>query len=299
MKWYADPIENEENRNPTYRALAITFFGNLVLAVIKWIAAGFSGSSALFADAYNSISDVLYSLTLVLGMIIAIRPADMTHPQGHGRFEPLVGLVISGSMFWAGWSAISEAIERIKTGPSVIDPGLPVIVLVISGLIKLLMFRLIGSIAKKIRSRALSAAAKDNLMDVITSLAAVLGVFLSGLVHPLCDPIVGILVGLWIFKAAGGTLHENMSYLTGHGATQEELNDLRSEIRSVPGVLDVHQLYAEYVGTKLRLDVHINLDGSTPLEEVHRIETEIEKRLSARNDVDRIYIHAEPPEELG
>ena len=59
----------------------------------------------------------------------------------------------------------------------------------------------------------------------------------------------------------------------------------------------MHQLYAEFVGTKLRLDVHIDLDGSTPLIEVHNIETNIEKQMAQRGDVEHVFIHAEPKEE--
>ena len=52
-------------------------------------------SSALYSDALNSISDVIYSLMIILGLILAIRPPDSDHPQGHTRFEPLLAIVIS------------------------------------------------------------------------------------------------------------------------------------------------------------------------------------------------------------
>ena len=54
---------------------------------------------------------------------------------------------------------------------------------------------------------------------------------------------------------------------------------------------------AEYIGTRLRLDVHIDLDGSMPLREVHAIETEIENRMAARKDIDHVFVHAEPIDE--
>ena len=87
---------------------------------------------------------------------------------------------------------------------------------------------------------------------------------------------------------------ENVNYLTGHGATEPELYELRDEIASVPGVRGVHQLFAEYVGTKLRLDVHIDLEADMPLSRVHEIETEIEERMAKRRDIDHVFIHAEP-----
>ena len=60
---------------------------------------------------HTPISDVLYSVMLVIGLLIAVRPADISH-QGHRRFEPLVGLVISISMAWAGYQAVADSTIR-------------------------------------------------------------------------------------------------------------------------------------------------------------------------------------------
>ena len=294
MKWYEDPIQNEAYTRDIHRALGITLTGNVLLALIKWLTAKYSGSSALYADAWNSISDVLYSITLITGMMIAMRPADLSHPHGHERFEPVVGLVIGFSMGWAGSHALHEAITKIHRTVDPIEPGAPVLILLISGVIKCIMFVLIRNIAGKTSSKALGNAAEDNLMDTLTSAAAALGILLSRFLHPLADPIAGILLSIWIFRAALHTIFENLNYLTGHGADQKELDELKNEIESVPGVRGVHQLFAEYVGTKLRLDVHIDLDGDLPLNTVHDIETEIENRMALRQEVEHIFVHAEP-----
>lgn len=294
MKWFEDPVRNEAYAHEMRLALAVTLSGNLLLAAVKWLAAAHFGSSALQADAWNSVSDVLYSLTLIIGLLISIRPADLSHPHGHERFEPVVGLVISLSMGWAGVEAFRGAIEKLHGNYSPIEPGLPILVLLFSAGIKCLMFFLIRRIAVKISSKALGSAAEDNLMDTLTSAAAAAGILLSRYIHPLADPLAGILLAIWILRGALKTLSENLNYLTGHGADREELNELRREIEAVPGVIGVHQLFAEYVGTKLRLDVHIDMDPEMPLRTVHEIETEIEQRMARRKEIDHIFIHAEP-----
>lgn len=297
MKWFEDPTRNEGDIRHLHRALWITLCGNILLAAVKWAAAVSSGSSALKADAWNSISDVLYSLTLVIGLLISVRPPDLSHPHGHERFEPVTGLVISLSMGWAGTEALTEAIGKLRGTAVPIEPGLPIIVLLFSAGVKCLMFFLVRNIAKKITSSALENAAEDNLMDTMTSAAAAGGILLSKFIHPFADPIAGILLSVWIFRGALQALSENLNYLTGHGARKDELYRLKQMIEEVPGVRGVHQLFAEYVGTKLRLDVHIDLDGSMPLREVHAIETEIEDRMAGLQDIDHIFIHAEPIEE--
>ena len=297
MKWFEDPVRNEAYAHEMHLALAITLGGNILLAAVKWVAAATFGSSALQADAWNSISDVLYSLTLIIGLLISIRPADLSHPHGHERFEPVVGLVISLSMGWAGFEAFRGAVEKLLGNAVPIEPGLPILVLLFSAGIKCLMFFRIRKIAEKISSKALGSAAEDNLMDTLTSAAAAAGILLSRFIHPLADPVAGLLLAVWILRGALKTLVENLNYLTGHGADSEELNELRREIEAVPGVIGVHQLFAEYVGTKLRLDVHIDLDPDMPLHTVHDIETEIERRMAQRKEIDHIFIHAEPYKE--
>lgn len=294
MKWFEDTVQDNKHIHQMYLALGITFAGNVLLAAGKWAASQYSGSAALKADALNSISDVLYSITLIIGLLISIKPADLSHPHGHERFEPIVGLVISLSMGWAGIAALRESINKFSGGLTPIEPGMPVLVLIGSAFIKFLMFFSIQRIARKITNRALEAAAKDNLMDTLTSISAAAGVILSNLIHPLTDPVVGILLSIWILRTAIMTFIENFNYLTGHGASGETLLELKKEIESVPGVLGVHQLYAEYVGTKMRLDVHIDMDGNMPLDKVHDVETEIENRMAMRKDVEHVFIHAEP-----
>ena len=296
MKYYSDHSDSVNNNHKMYKALIITLCGNIVLALIKSLAARLSGSSALSADAYNSISDVLYSVMLVIGLLIAVRPADISHPQGHRRFEPLVGMVVSFSMAWAGYRAVSGSIDKIIDGPEPFEFGLPVLILICSAVIKAVMYWSINRIARQIQSPTLQTASVDNLMDTITSFTAIIGIIAAQFINPLADPIAGILVSVWIFRAAFNALRENLNFLTGAGATETQREDFQQIIASVPGVLNVHQIFSEYVGTKLLLDVHINVDGGTTLYEVHQIESEIESRLTEIPDVERAYIHIEPPE---
>ncbi len=285
-----DPEEQRKYRT----ALIITIAGNFVLLVIKWIAAGLSGSVALLADAANSASDVLYSILMVLGLWVAQRPADESHPQGHSRFEPLVGLMITISMAFAGYAAAEASIRRFIEGGKSIEIGLPVLVLLIAAGIKAGMFVWIRDLAKKLHSPTLETTARDNLSDVLTSLAAFIGIVGSRYMHPLTDPIAGIAVALWIFRAAYLAAKENLGFLTGAGASEELRSQLVEAAGSVPGVLRVHHAITEYIGPRLVVDMHINVDGNMPLNQVHEISDRVIERLEDFPEVDRAYVHIEP-----
>ena len=181
--------------------MIITLGGNLVLAVTKGFVAWVSGSAAVYSDAANSVSDVIYSLLMVLGLWVATRPPDLSHPQGHERFEPLVGLAVSIAMAFAGYEAARNALERYREAslaPITLD--LPTLVLLASAAIKGGMFVWIRRIGAQLHSPTLTTSARDNLSDVLTSIAAFLGVLGSNLIHPLADPIAGFVVAAWIFR---------------------------------------------------------------------------------------------------
>lgn len=298
MKTVRDYQPAEQTRKSYVRAFYITIIGNLLLVAIKAVAAAFTGSAALYAETANSASDVVYSLLMVFGLLISQKPPDPSHPQGHSRFEPLVGLVVTFSMAFAGYQAAYTSISKLLAGGVVVQPGWPTLVLVVTAITKGLMYYTILQLANKTQSPALHATAQDNLTDVMTSSAAFLGILGSYYVSPILDPVAGLLVSAWIFRAVIGLVLENIKYITGGAADKDVVDRILHITNSVPGVLRVHELVTEYVGPRLVVEMHVNVKGDLPLTEAHRINDEIVNRvLHNVQDVDRVYVHLEPENE--
>jgi cation diffusion facilitator family transporter len=234
---------------------------------------------------------------MVIGLWIAIQPPDLSHPQGHARFEPVVGLVLSLMMSIAGYEALRNSIDRFISGAQAIQFDLPSIVLLASAVLKTGMYVIVRKLAQQTESTSLKTAAQDNLADILTSIAAFVGIIGSSLIHPFFDPIAGVLVALWIFKAAFEAGKENFSFLTGKGANEEVREKIFQTAKSVPGVKNVHHMMSDYVGPKLLVDMHINLPNQASLEEVHAVEDAVIEALQALPEVDRAYVHVEPLEE--
>jgi cation diffusion facilitator family transporter len=297
MQWIRDHQPDPE-RDKAYRtALIITLTGNVLLAVGKGIVSYFTGSAALYADTANSVSDVVYSLAMVLGLWLAIQPPDLSHPQGHARFEPLVGMGVAIMMSIAGYEALRTSLGRFLSGGEVIRLDLPMIILLVSAALKAGMFWSINKLAKRTNSPSLRVTAKDNLSDVLASLAAFFGILGSAFIHPLFDPAAGVIVSLWIFRAVYDAGKENLRYLTGAGADEELREKIIQTANDVDGVQQVHHMMSDYVGPKLIVDMHINLPGHASLEEVHAVSDRVIDALQALPEVDRAYVHVEPFEE--
>jgi len=294
MRWVRD-YKPQTEQNKLYRtAIIITLGGNLLLAAGKGLVAAISGSAAIYADAANSVSDVVYSLLMVLGLWMAMQPPDLSHQQGHSRFEPVVGLLVTMSMAFAGYEAAHNSYLRYVAGGESIALNLPTAVLLLSAAIKAGMFVVIRRIGKQLASPTLNTTAKDNLSDVLTSTAAFVGVLASNWIHPLADPIAGFIVALWIFRQAFLAGKENLGFLTGKSADPEEVKEFIAAAEEIPGVLRVHHIMTDYVGPRLMLDLHINVEGTKTLIEVHEISDLVIKRLEEFPGVDRAYVHVEP-----
>ena len=294
MQWVREYTPQPENKRLYSQAIAITIIGNVLLALGKGLAAYLSGSVAILADAANSLSDVLYSLLMMLGLNVAQRPPDISHPQGHSRFEPLIGMVVALAMATAGLEATRASIERFISGGRAVEAGLPTVILLVSAAIKAGMYLSIRRIAIRVSSPSLRATATDNLTDVLTSIAAIIGVLGSRFINPLLDPIAGLAVAAWIFRAAYRAGRENLQYLTGAGAPPELRSQIIELTQSVPGVIKVHHMMTDYSGPKFVVDLHINVDGKITLTQAHDISEQITDKLTALPDIDRAYVHIEP-----
>lgn len=294
MKRVRSHDENPERQSLYRKAILIAIGGNLFLAVIKGLLAWISGSGAIFSDAANSLSDSFYSLLMGIGLYVSQLPADESHPQGHIQFEPLVSVFIGIAMGVAGGLSFWNSLKILLGEKPSIELGWPSVVLVGAIIIKFIMYRLMENIGDRCHSPAIKASAKDNLVDIISSTAALIGIIGARYLHPAFDPYAGLFVSIWIFKASGEILWENFGYLTGRGASEELANKVVELASQIPDVQDIHHVIAEYIGPRLRIDAHINVDGNMTLSDAHDIGEKVRSKIESLAEVDLVYVHVEP-----
>ena len=225
MQWIRDHKPDPEREKVFQVALIITLGANILLTIVKAVATYYTDSIALYAETANSLSDVVYSIALIFALNIALKPPDLSHPQGHARFEPMVGLLVALMIAIAGYEALRSSISRFISGGSRIEAGLPTIVLLVTAAVKTGMCIVINRLAKAADSPALRASAKDNLTDVLSSGAAFAGILASYYLHPLLDPITGFIISLLIFRTAFDAGYENIKYIKANGYQEYYLHE--------------------------------------------------------------------------
>lgn len=190
------------------------------MAIIAFELVGvyFFASAALLMDALSSLFDVAATIFLIICLKLAAKPPDDDHPFGHGRYEPLVGLLMGLVLFCFGIGLIfhqSVNLASIKTeGP--IHPYAWTIPLVAVLLLEF-CYQNIKRTAKKQNSTALMADAIHYRVDSLTSLFAMIALGL-GAIFPswsqVFDNVGAIAIALFMigmgFFAAKGNFHQLM-----------------------------------------------------------------------------------------
>src|SRR5258705_13349662 len=149
------------------QGLRATFIGltvNSLLAITKLCAGIIGHSHALVADAVESLADILSSIVVWRGLVVAEAPADADHPYGHGKAEPLAAAIVAALMIIAAFGITVQAARAMfipKQGPA---PFTLLILLVVAA-IKEGLFRFVAREARLMESRAVTTDAWHHRSD--------------------------------------------------------------------------------------------------------------------------------------
>jgi cation diffusion facilitator family transporter len=277
-------------------AMGLGIGGNALLFAGK-IAIGLSFQSiSIVSDSLNSLTDIVASLIVLVSVRSSLRDADEQHPYGHKRAQPLAGLVVAIFTGIVGFQIITQSATRLFTGDRMQPGFLPILLVSAVMVVKLGMHLFVRAVALRTRSTALMASALDHRNDVLVSSAVLVGVVFANLGLPVMDPIVAILIGVWIIKAGISIGQSNLKYLMGEAPPAELVDTIRARALAVPGVQGLNDVLAHYVGTSLQIEVHIELDGALDLETAHAIGKQVQKVVEAVEDVSRAFVHIDPLE---
>jgi len=279
------------------RAARLSIATATSLAILKLSAGIATGSLAVLSSALDSLLDILMSGVNYLAIRQAGQPADHRHPFGHGKFETAATLIQSLLIAVTGSAVIFEAGRRLWTGSyrlERLEEGM--IVLLISVSASVAISRYLRKVARKTDSSALQADALHFSMDVYTNLALVVGLILLNLLHaPWLDPVLSILVGLYILAEAIKLVRHGIRDMLDEELPQALRHEVEELIRTHEGdLLDFHNLRTRRAGSQKIMDFHLTVCRNMTVEEAHDIADELEKRIEREILGSDVTIHIEP-----
>jgi cobalt-zinc-cadmium efflux system protein len=250
------------------------------------------GSIALLADAGHILTDVAATFMGLCAVVLARRGSSSPYrTYGWHRAEVFTAVINAALLIGVAAIILDEAIRRLGNAPQV--PGTPMIVVALTGLATN------AAVAVLLRSHSKqSLAVKGAYMEVIADTLGSIGVLVAGLVTvtthwPYADVVVALLVALWVLPRALSLAAGALRILSESSPSHIDVAELRSALRAVDGVTDVHDLHVwTLVPGKDMVTAHLASqdDSARVLDDARTV-------LAARG-LDHITIQVEPPGRL-
>jgi len=222
------------------------FIINTSFMTFEFVTGILTGSLALIADAGHNLTD---SVTVVISWVaekMSNKPADNTHTLGHGRIAIMAALINSTILMTTAVIIFYEAYQRF-IHPMQIQGG----IVVITAFVGIIANGVVALLFRKFRSDLNVKTAYINMaFDMFFSIAAVIAGFLIIITHqPWIDPVVGLGIGLGLLYAAFGIIRQATSIFLEGVPHDVDINDVRSAIKSHPGVEKLSKLYIWAIDT--------------------------------------------------
>lgn len=279
------------------RVSIISLIGNALLSVFKLLAGLLASSSAMISDAVHSASDVFSTIVVIIGIKYSSEEADDDHPYGHERMECVSALVLSFVLMGIGLViGYKGVLNIIYPTDGISIPGtLALVASIVSIVSKELMYQYTAHYAKRINSTALMADAWHHRSDSLSSIGALIGIFLARRGFKLGDPIASVVISGFIIKAAYDIFKDAIDKMVDHSAPHEDEDKIREIILSVDGVKRIDLIRTRMFGSRMYADLEIAVDGDLSLSEAHeiaeRVHDLIEKEIV---NVKHIMVHVNP-----
>jgi cation diffusion facilitator family transporter len=292
------------------KVIFAALFGNLVIAVLKFAASAFTGSSAMLSEAIHSVVDTGNQVLLLYGIRAAARRPDERHPFGYGMELYFWTFVVAILIFALGAGiSIYEGVAKVIEPHPIKNPEINYAVLgaamVFEGValtIAVKEFRKVkgprGWLEEVRHSKDPTiftvlfedTAAMAGLMVAMAGIAAAQFLGLA-----LLDGVASIVIGVILAATAVLLAYESKGLLIGEAASAEVVAGIRTILAGQEGILSINEVLTMHLGPRdILCNISIDFRKGMSAGEVEAAITAMESRIkSALPEVTRIFIEAQ------
>ena len=292
------------------KVIIAAFFGNLLVAITKFIAAAVTGSSAMLSEGIHSVVDTGNQVLLLYGLKRSARPPDEHYPFGHGKEIYFWSFVVAIMIFAVGAGiSVYEGIHHLLAPAPLKNPYVNYIVLGLAiafeGGSWWIAYREFSKVKGKRGFLSAVHHGKDPSMFVVffEDTAAVLGLFAAffGVLltqitgSPLYDGLASIVIGIILGATAAWLAYETKSLLIGESARSEVVGGIKTLVRDYPEIDHVNEVLTMHMGPEFIL-VNISVDFKNEIsagdleKTIARLDRQIKENYSR---VKKVFIEAE------
>jgi cation diffusion facilitator family transporter len=275
------------------RVAVVALVANIALFGVKMWGFVLSNSVALLSDALNSLLDVASTAAVLVSVQVARQLPDREHPFGHARAEPIAGFVIAVIACVLGVEVLQESVVKfIFPHSHEIDTAIFVI-LAVAILAKLGLSMWQERVGREAGSPALLALSVDSRNDVLSSIAALVGVTGAALGYQPADEIAGAVVGCLILWSGVRIIRENLDMLLGRAPAEETQSEVIARVAAVDGVEEVRFCRGHYVGNELHFEIIIACHADLSTRQSAEIADSVRNAAEAAAGIAVAFVHVD------
>jgi cation diffusion facilitator family transporter len=287
---------NGAGRRSLARFAWISIGASLLTIALKAGAYLLTNSVGFLSDAVESVVNLVAGFMALAMLTIAARPADKGHAYGHSKAEYFSSTTEGLLILAAAAGIIYTAAGRFADPPPLERLGLGLAISAVAALVNLLAARVLMAAGRRENSITLEADAQHLMTDVWTSVGVMAGIGLVALTgwHRL-DPLIAILVGLNIVRAAFQILRRSVAGLMDASLPPEELAAIARvmAVHEARGIA-FHALRTRQAASRRFVSVHMLVPGNVSLHDAHHLAEEFEGDVRRELPGAVVQTHLEP-----
>lgn len=291
-----DKIGVQEHYRRIRRILLVILALNWLVAIAKIIYGLLSRCASITADGFHSLSDGASNIIGLIGIGFASQPKDSDHPYGHRKYETLFSLGIAALLFILAFNLAKEGISRIY------HPVLPAVdaksfaVMLTTLAINLGVVHYEYKKGRILQSDILISDSMHTKADIFTSLSVIVALIVIKLGYPIIDPIVTILIAIFIAHAGYDIIKEGSRVLCDTAAILD-VKRIVNIVLGIGGVKACHKIRTRGRPDDIHLDLHVQVSEDMHIDEAHKISYAIEDAIKKEvPEVTDVVVHMEPKE---
>ncbi len=296
----AATAQPDERYRATQRVTLVGAVTNVALAAAQLAGGLLTHSQGLIADGLHTLSDLASDFVVLFAARHAHHEADEEHPYGHGRIETLATSVLGLALIGVALGIGFQLVQRMRHPESLLHPTPAAIGFALLAVFsKEALYRYTMAVARRVRSDMLRANAWHHRSDAISSLVVVAGIGGSLLGIANFDAVAALVVCLFIAHIGWQLLWQSSQELIDSALEPATVRRIERIIRSVDGVVAMHQLRTRKSGSGAFVDVHIQVPQDVSVSEGHQISEAVRARLLREVEpVSDVTIHIDPEDDL-
>jgi len=292
------------------KVIIAAFFGNLLVAITKFIAAAITNSSAMLSEGIHSSVDSGNQLLLLYGEKRAKKPADNDHPFGYGKEIYFWAFIVAILIFALGAGvSFYEGIHRVMHPAAISKPYVNYIVLCLAIVFEAFSWWIAFKEFRKGKGDQgyLEALQKDKNPTIFVVLfedsAAMIGLFvaLGGVIasqvtgNPVYDGVAAIIIGVILSLTALWLAFETKGLLIGEGAKSQTVKSIRSILEAKESIEHVNEVLTLHMGPNFILvNISVDFKGNILSDELEAEIVSIDKEIKDKHElVKRVFVEAE------